>query len=79
MIVFMFGGLVQSQGTQEFKAEPLVDVGKTYRVQWSGGTAAVEFKVIGRVDDCWVKVERSRKTYDYTHVNLCSAMVLRAE
>lgn len=75
---FAFGGLLQSQGTQEPKSGHLVEIGKTYVVLLNESSLTVEFKVVEVVNDCWVKVEKTRKTYNYTHINLCSVLAMHA-
>jgi hypothetical protein len=73
---FLGGGLLQSQSSPESKAGHLVEVGKSY-VAFMGGTYAPEFKVVEVVNDCWVKVEGTRKTAGYTRLNLCQALVMK--
>jgi hypothetical protein len=72
----LFGGLLRSQSSPTPKAGHLVEVGKSY-VAFMGGTYAPEFKVVEVVNDCWVKVEGTRKTGGYTRLNLCMALVMK--
>jgi hypothetical protein len=73
---FLFGGLLRSQSSPEPKAGHLVEVGKSY-IAYMGDAYAPEFKVVGVVDDCWVKVEGNRKTTGYTRLNLCAALAMK--
>ena len=73
----MLATLAQVQSADQPGSGRVVEVGKTYQAQWPGFAENIEFKVTGYVDDCWVKVEQTRKSYNFSHLNMCAAAAMR--
>lgn len=69
--------LAQVHSADQPGSARVVEIGKTYQAQWPGFATTVEFKVTGYIDDCWVKIERTRKAYEFSYVNMCAAATMR--